>query len=105
VAVLPETSLEAARPLLEHADHVLIFTGQLGHNGGTFRTDQLARAAQVRQIHPDTEISVDGGVNDLNAALIALQPVDVLYVGQFLQQADDPQAAFESLHHQIEVKT
>ena len=104
VAVLPQTSVETARPLIEHADHVLIFTGQLGHNGGQFQSDQLARISDVRQLRPAAEISVDGGVNDRNAALIALQSVDVLYTGAFLQQAEDPAAAFESIQRQIEVK-
>ncbi|HUC87514.1 MAG TPA: hypothetical protein VMR75_04360, partial [Candidatus Saccharimonadales bacterium] len=77
VAILPQTPVEAARALIEHADHVLIFTGHLGYNNGDFQPDQLERVAAVRAIKPDVEVSVDGGVTDRNAALIALEDVNV----------------------------
>ncbi len=100
VAVLPQTPIESARELIIHADHVLIFTGTLGYNGGEFQPDQLSRVAEVRQIKPNVEVSVDGGVTDQNAALIALQGVDVLYSGAFIQDAADPQSAYDSIAHQ-----
>jgi ribulose-phosphate 3-epimerase len=103
VAILPQTAVDAATPLIEHADHVLIFTGHLGYNNGDFQPDQLERVPAVRAIKPDVEISVDGGVTDRNAALIALQNVNVLYAGGFIQQAEDPQAAFESISRQVQV--
>lgn len=104
VALLPQTSPESASELISSADHVLIFTGQLGHNGGSFQEEQLGKVASIRAINPDVEISVDGGVSDHNAALITLHGVDVLYVGGFLQSAEDPEAAFAAAAHQTEVQ-
>jgi ribulose-phosphate 3-epimerase len=101
LGLLPQTSVEGARGLIESADHVLIFTGLLGHNGGQFQSDQLAKAAEVRAINPEAELSVDGGVNDDNAALTVAHGIDVLYVGSFLHQAKDPQAAFDVINRQI----
>jgi ribulose-phosphate 3-epimerase len=101
LGLLPQTTAESVGPLIEQADHVMIFTGLLGHNGGQFQTDQLTKAADVRAINPKAELSVDGGVSDQNAALIVLQDIDVLYTGSFLHQAEDPQAAFDSINHQI----
>lgn len=101
IALLPGTPVESTRQLIETADHVLVFTGQLGHNGGQFQIDQLTKAADVRKIKPEVEISVDGGVSDQNAALIVLQSIDVLYSGAFLQQAEDPQAAYDAINRQL----
>ena len=101
VALLPGTSVESASNLILAADHVLIFTGTLGHNGGQFHTEQLKQVEQIRQLKPEIEISVDGGVNDSNAALISLQGVDVLYVGGFLQGASDPAQALEAINSQL----
>lgn len=101
VAILPQTSVESARELIVKADHVLIFTGSLGHNGGEFDLTQLGRVGDVRNLKPSIEISVDGGVNDKVASLIAVEGVDVLYSGGFLQQAEEPKAAFESINGQI----
>lgn len=103
VAILPETSVADAADLIRLADHALIFTGHLGHNGGAFQTDQLTKVEEIRKMKPEIEISVDGGVNDTNAALIVLQGVDVLYVGSFLQEADDPLAAYELINKQVVV--
>lgn len=103
VALLQQTPVATAEPLIKLADHALIFTGTLGHNGGSFQTDQLAKSAQIRIIKPELEISVDGGVTDANAALTVLQGIDVLYVGAFLQQAQDPQAAYDSISRQVMV--
>lgn len=100
LALLPVTPVEPAGELIEAADHVLIFTGRLGHNGGEFQLEQLKKAAEVRKINPQVEISVDGGVNDSNAALIVMQEVDVLYSGAYLQEAEDPLAAFDAINSQ-----
>ncbi len=103
IAVLPSTPLDAVRPLIEKVDHVLIFTGTLGQNGGQFQADQLERAAAIRQIKSKIEISVDGGVSDANAAAIVGAGVDVLYAGGFLQNAENPAAAYGSINKTIEV--
>lgn len=100
VALLPATLPETAAGLIRLADHVLIFTGLLGHNGGQFDPEQLAKVEDVRRLNPTSEISVDGGVGVENASLIQLQGVNVLYVGGAIQDAEDPQKAFDSITYQ-----
>lgn len=97
LAVLSTTSIESARQLLGKVDHLLVFTGTLGQNGGEFQADQLSRAQEARAINPGLEVSVDGGVSGSNAALIVREGVDVLYSGGFLQNSPDPKAAYESI--------
>lgn len=103
VAILPKTTVESAKELIAKADHTLIFTGNLGHNGGDFALDQLAKVSEIRAIKPTIEIGVDGGVNDKVASLIVVEGVDVLYSGSFLQNAEDPKAALESINQQAGV--
>jgi ribulose-phosphate 3-epimerase len=103
VALLPQTLVEQAAEVIKVSDHVLIFTGHLGYNGGEFQADQLAKVSQIRALKADIEISVDGGVNDQNAPQIAAAGVDVLYAGGYLQDADDPEQAYEALNLAIGV--
>jgi ribulose-phosphate 3-epimerase len=103
VALLPQTPVELAAELIKTSDHVLIFTGHLGHNGGAFQADQLEKVAQIRALKPNIEVSVDGGVSDQNAPQIVAAGVDVLYAGGYLQAAANPQAAYESLQRAIGV--
>ncbi len=101
IALLPDTSVDAASNLVAVADHVLIFTGTLGFNGGAFQESQLDRVAAVRAINPDVEVSVDGGVSDANAAMIAAKGVDVLYAGGSIQNAKDPKAAYSLINTRL----
>lgn len=75
VAYLPQTK---PNDLLTNADHVLVFTGNLGHYGGVLDKEQLHKIHQARDINPDIEVSIDGGVNAENAPDLQ---ADVLYVG------------------------
>lgn len=78
VAFLPETQVEDHAELVKLADHVLVFTGDLGHYGGDLDHDQLHKTADARAINPNVETSIDGGVNPDN---IDDLDADVLYVG------------------------
>lgn len=101
VAILPDTKVESLKELIGIADHVLIFTGKLGYNGGEFQEDQLIKVAQVREINPYVEISVDGGVNSSNAKQIKDAGIDILYAGGSIQKAENPKEAFELLSKEI----
>ena len=98
VALLPRTEVDIIKPALEFVDHVLIFSGNLGHQGGSEADlNLLDKVKQVRELKPTIEIGWDGGVNADNAKHIAAAGVDVLNVGSFIQQAPDPHAAYATL--------
>ncbi|HVE81056.1 MAG TPA: hypothetical protein VNA68_02905 [Candidatus Dormibacteraeota bacterium] len=97
LALLPSSTPEMVQSLLPSIDHVLVFTGHLGYNGGKFQADQLAKIAKLRQLKPELEISVDGGINDSTAREAALAGADVLYAGGYIHSAQDPQAAYKTL--------
>ncbi|HET9411866.1 MAG TPA: hypothetical protein VFO38_03400 [Candidatus Saccharimonadales bacterium] len=97
VALLQQTPPQAAHQIIAEADHVLIFSGDLGHFGGMADLDLLKKVAQIKAINPTAEIGWDGGVNADNAAQLALGGIDVLNAGGFIQRAEDPKAAFNQL--------
>lgn len=97
LAILPETSIDEVAELLGLVDHLLVFTGTLGHNGGQFKPQCLAKVAQARAINPDLEIAVDGGVDDITGAKAVAAGVEVLDCGSFIHQAGDPEAAYRKL--------
>lgn len=98
VALLPETPVSAIEPALGIIDHVLIFSGNLGHQGGS-KADLklLEKASQLKQLKPQLEVGWDGGVNDQNIAQIASAGVEVINVGGFIQNSDDPSSAYAKL--------
>lgn len=99
VALLPESSVQ---DLVESDidglfDHVLVFGGHLGYQGGVADLSQLSKVADIKKTYPDVEIAWDGGVNDTNARQIADSGVDVLNVGGFIKDSDNPKKAYDTL--------
>jgi ribulose-phosphate 3-epimerase len=97
LAINPETTIEQVKDLLPHLDHLLVFTGRLGHNGGEFRGDCLDKIAAARQINPDLEIGVDGGIDQETARRAIEAGANLLDCGSFIHDAADPEIAYVAL--------
>lgn len=101
VALKRETQVDIIRPALNFIDHVLIFSGNLGHFGGQADTHLLTKVLQLKQLMPRIEIGWDGGINDQNIKVLAAGGVDVLNVGGFIQHAAEPSKTYYELIHQL----
>ena len=98
LALLPKTGVETISKWLSKIDHVLIFSGNLGYQGGsTADFDLLDKVTDIKRANNTVEIGWDGGVNDQNVAELINGGVDVLNVGGFIQNAQDPEKAIDSL--------
>jgi len=105
LAILQDTPVEHAYQIMHSFDHVLIFSGNLGHHGGSADLALLDKIKKVREHHPDVEIGWDGGINAANARQLQDGGVDVLNVGGFIQNAQDPAAAYESVRLNLDSQT
>lgn len=97
LCLLKNTPVEVAKDVLPLYDHLLIFSGDLGRFGGQADILLVEKAIQAKAINPHIEVGWDGGVNAENIAALAHGGIDVLNVGGYIQNADDPSAAYESL--------
>ena len=86
---------------IQAADHVMIFSGDLGHYGGTASLMQLEKVRLIRAIKPDVEIGWDGGVSVENAFGLAQGGVDVLNVGGAIANSQDPSATYNAMLTEI----
>lgn len=87
--------------LIEAADHVTVFSGNLGEYGGTASLMQLEKVRLIRNIHAGVEIGWDGGITVENAFSLAQGGVDVMYVGSAIQKAADAKEAYDSLVKEV----
>ena len=62
LALLKPTVPQTVEELIKEAEHVLIFSGELGKFGGTASLMQLEKIRLVKMINPNVEIGWDGGV-------------------------------------------
>jgi len=102
LALLPQTDIEVIKGALSETDHVLVFSGNLGFQGGS-EADLalLSKVSAIRALKPTIEIGWDGGVNLSNAKALVDGGVDVLNVGSFIQEADNPGTSYWSLKNMV----
>lgn len=101
IALLRSTVPSTVAEAIKAADHIMIFSGDLGKYGGTASLMQLEKVRLIRAIRQDVEIGWDGGVTVENAFSLAQGGVDVLNVGQTLAGADDPKTVYATLVNEI----
>ena len=101
IALLRPTVPEDVADLIKVADHVMIFTGDLGKYGGTASLMQLEKVRLVKRINSAAEIGWDGGVNTDNAYTLTQGGVAVLNSGGAIQKAIDPAEAYNALVREI----
>lgn len=101
VALKAETSPELIKPALGMIDHVLVFSGNLGHFGGQADMRMIDKVKLLRRLKPTLEIGWDGGINAQNVQGLTMHGVDVLNVGGFIQHAHDPAMAYHGLQRLV----
>lgn len=101
IGLLQKTVPASVAGAIKAADHVMIFSGQLGQYGGTASMMQLEKVRLVKALNPNAEIGWDGGVGIDNAYTLARGGVDVLNVGGALANAEDPRGVYEQLVGEI----
>ena len=101
VALLKPTVPSTVQPYIENADHVMVFSGDLGHYGGEASMMQLEKVRLVRKIKADVEIGWDGGANVENCYTLVQGGVDVVNVGGAINKSDDPAGTYKTMVEEI----
>ena len=104
IAMIKTTFPGRVQELLTSVDHALIFSGDLGSQGGTVDMLQTEKVNLIRNIRPDLEIGWDGGANLSNVRALARAGIDVINVGSAITQAADPAAMYQSLIAEVDKK-
>jgi len=101
IAILRPTVPITVSGAIKSADHVLVFSGDLGHYGGVASLMQLEKVRLIKAINPNVEIGWDGGVAVDNAYTLTQGGVNVLNTGGAIAKAEDPAAAYATLVREI----
>lgn len=101
VALLRPTVPASVTPYIMIADHVLVFSGDLGHYGGTASLMQLEKVRLIHAIRTDLEIGWDGGANVENAYTLAQGGVNVINAGGAVNKSADPVATYNKMVDEI----
>lgn len=101
VALCPATPLAMVEEILPDVDMVLLMTVNPGFGGQSFIESMVPKVRRLRQMITDaglnTDIQVDGGINDKTARLVKEAGANVLVAGSYVYGASDVAAAIKSL--------
>lgn len=97
IAINPETPVSAFLPLVDKIDSVLFLTVNPGFYGSPFLPEVMEKVIELRRIHPEIKIGVDGGIKEGNIAEIARSGVDNIYVGSAILLQPQPAESYRHL--------
>ena len=102
LALLPSTYPGNVKQYIEAVDHVLVFAGYSGVQGGQADLMQMEKIPIIRNMKPELEIGWDGGANITNVRALAHADLDVINVGSAISMASNPSEAFQELVAEID---
>jgi ribulose-phosphate 3-epimerase len=101
VAINPGTSLEAAAPVLEVADIMVMMTVNPGFGGQSFIADVVPKIRELYELKVARgygfEIEVDGGIGVDTAPIVAWAGADILVAGAAVYRTADPAGAVRAI--------
>lgn len=101
VALLKKTVPSSVEAVIKEADHVMIFSGELGKHGGTASMMQLEKVRLIKRIKPEVEIGWDGGITIDNIYTVSKGGVHVINVGGALANAENPITTYNQLETEM----
>ena len=103
IGILPSTQLTAdSIQIISLFDHVLIFGGHLGYQGGEIDLSNTSKVKQIKKLLPNIQIGWDGGINDVNIKPLFDLGVSVFNAGGFIQFSIDPKSQYQHLIKALE---
>lgn len=84
VSLNPATPIETLKYILNEIDMVLVMTVNPGFGGQAFIPEMLHKIEEIREINPDVDIEVDGGINDKTGKLVKDAGANILVAGSYL---------------------
>lgn len=97
LAINPETPIEKVKPFLEDLDLVLIMTVNPGKGGQEFKPEVLGKIKSLREIWPDGNIEVDGGINPETAKKAISAGANLICAGTYIFNSENTKQAIEDL--------
>jgi len=97
LAINPETPVENLIPFLKDFKFVQILAVNPGLSGQKFQPQVLDKIKFLKKISPGVIIEVDGGINLETVKLCQEAGADILAVGSYIWESENPETAYKKL--------
>lgn len=88
VALNPATPISIVENVAYLLDMILVMSVNPGFGGQKFIPQALDKIQKLRELYPDIDIEVDGGINDKTAKLAKMAGANVLVAGSYVFGGD-----------------
>ncbi len=100
LAILQQTSVQNIKQVLNLYDQVIIFSGNLGYQGGKADLTLIDKIKTIKSFS-NIEIAWDGGINLDNIETLASSGVEVFNVGGYIQNSANPKNSYDLLLNKL----
>jgi ribulose-phosphate 3-epimerase len=101
IALNPETDIKTIKPFLDDLDLVLLMSVEPGWGGQEFKIETLKKIKSLRNIWPDGNIEIDGGINGENIKEIYNIGANLFCVGNYIFKSNDTKSTIQKLKQNV----
>jgi ribulose-phosphate 3-epimerase len=98
----PETPIQKLSGFLDELDQVLVMTVNPGFYGSQFLPEMAEKISALRDLKPNLNIEVDGGVTPSTIGLVDRAGANMFVSGSYIVKSSDVQEAIDTLKTQIQ---
>ena len=88
VTLNPATPVESLKYIINKVDMVLVMSVNPGFGGQSFIEYSLDKIKEIKNMRPDVDIEVDGGITDITAKRVIEAGANVLVAGSYVFNGD-----------------
>jgi ribulose-phosphate 3-epimerase len=100
-ALNPETDVDQIKDYLDEIDQVLIMTVHPGFYGSKFLSETLVKVRKLRELKPELDIEVDGGINLETIEKVDEAGANMFVSGSYLINSENIQERIDILRNKI----
>ncbi len=101
LALNPETNIEEVSGYLNSIDQVLIMTVHPGFYGSPFLPEVMGKIRTLRQIRPEMDIEVDGGIKPQTIEMVDEAGANLFVAGSYLINSENIQERISLLRKKL----
>ena len=88
VTLNPDTSVDTLRYVIDKVDMVLVMSVNPGFGGQSFIDYTTTKIKEIKEMRPDVDIQVDGGINEITSKKVIEAGANILVAGSYVFNGD-----------------
>ena len=102
LVINPDTQIIAIKPYLDRIDFVLVMSVHPGFAAQKFIVDVIQKIKEIRNLAPELDIAVDGGINDKTVDSVIEAGANIIISALYIFSSRDRKYAIKRLRGKID---